>query len=344
LSGKDGFQPVRVSIVIPVLDEEATIGPIVATCVRLRRRRPEIAEIVVVDSGSTDHTAAVARAAGARVVDGAAVLPELGHRPGKGEVLWKGLAVTTGDVVVYVDGDLRSFTESYVRRLVAPFRDDPAIQLVKGYYDRSADGTAQHAGGGRVTELTARPLLNLLFPELADVVQPLGGEYAGRRELLEALPYDAGYAVDAGLLIDTYRRHGRAAIGQVDLGHREHRHQELPALGRMAFAVAQAILRRADPGILRGESLRQFSHSGPALLPHPAGDPGLSESVFGGPGEPRPPLAEVRGRLSGPQADGKPDAGAPFRTTYTQGHPVTSDVRGRPGPVFSPPDRPAASR
>jgi glucosyl-3-phosphoglycerate synthase len=286
---------VRVSIVIPVLDEEATIGPIVATCVRLRRRLPVVTEIVVIDSGSTDSTGAVARAAGATVVDGARVLPGLGHRAGKGEVLWKSLAVTTGDVVVYIDGDLRSFTESYVRRLIAPFRDDPAVQLVKGHYDRSADGTGEHAGGGRVTELTARPLLNLLFPELADVVQPLGGEYAGRRDLLETLPFDAGYAVDVGLLIDTYLRHGRAAVGQVDLGHREHNHQDLAALGRMAFAVAQAILRRADPAILRSGSLRQFTHPDPAAVPPDGVHRALSETVFAGPGPGRPAMVTQPG-------------------------------------------------
>jgi len=237
----------RVSVVLPALDEEATVGRIVEAVRRdLVEACPLVDEVVVVDSGSTDATAAVAAAAGARVVHRDDVLPALGSRPGKGEVLWKSLAATEGDVVVFVDADLTDFASHFVTGLVGPLLADPGLALVKGCYERPL-GTGRSVspgGGGRVTELVARPLLGLHWPELAGVVQPLAGEYAGRRAVLEALPFTGGYGVEVGLLVDVLEACGLDAIAQVDLGRRSHRHQDDAALGRMASAVAQTVLDR----------------------------------------------------------------------------------------------------
>jgi len=236
----------RVSVVLPALDEEETVGAIVAGLVPLRDAAGLVDEIVVVDSGSVDRTAAAASAAGARVVHRDDILPGYGSRPGKGEVLWKALAATTGDILVYVDADLTDFAPEFVTGLLGPLLTDPTVALVKAFYDRPLlDSSA--AGGGRVTELAARPLLAACFPELSGVVQPLAGEYAARRELLQRLPFAAGYGVEVALLIDAYRLVGLAALAQVDLGARAHGHQDTAALGRMAATILHAVLRRAYP-------------------------------------------------------------------------------------------------
>ena len=182
---------VRVSVVLPALDEEPTVGEIVAGVRRLADRTGLVDEIVVIDSGSVDRTAAVAAAAGATVHHRDDILPEVGSRPGKGEVLWKALQVTAGDIIVYVDADLTDFGEHYVTGLLGPLLTDDSVLMVKAFYDRPLLDVAA-AGGGRVTELMARPLLGLLRPELAGVIQPLAGEYAARRSLLEQLPFAAG--------------------------------------------------------------------------------------------------------------------------------------------------------
>src|SRR5205085_11385452 len=185
------------------------------------------------DSDSTDATAAVARAAGADVVATADVLPAHGSRPGKGEALWKSLAATTGDLVVFFDADLVGDVAHYVPGLLGPLLADPQVAYVKGCYTRplSLDGVTTPAGGGRVTELTARPLLNALWPELAGFVQPLGGEYAGRRSALERVPFVSGYGVEVGLLVDLLQVCGLQGLAQVDLGTRQHSHQTDQALG-----------------------------------------------------------------------------------------------------------------
>ncbi len=207
------------------------------------------------DSGSADRTGEVAAAAGARVVHRDDVLPQLGTRPGKGEVLWKALHVTDGDLVVYVDADLTDFGPHYVTGLLGPLLCDEDVQLVKAFYDRPLLDVSA-AGGGRVTELMARPLLNLHFPELAGVVQPLAGEYAARRALLERLPFAAGYGVETGLLIDTAQSSGLDAIAQVDLGERRHGHQNTEALGRMAASILHTVNRRL--GLAGSPQLTQF--------------------------------------------------------------------------------------
>jgi glucosyl-3-phosphoglycerate synthase len=259
----------RVSVVLPARDEAATVGTLVADLAeRWVHRTRLIDELLVVDSDSTDDTAAVARAAGADVVATTDVLPGHGSRPGKGEALWKSLAATTGDLVVFLDADLLGDVSHYVPALLAPLLADPQTVYVKGCYTRPlvVDGVAQPAGGGRVTELTARPLLNALWPELAGVVQPLGGEYAGRRAALEQVPFVSGYGVEVGLLVDLLQRHGLAGLAQVDLGVRRHTSQSEEALGAMAGQVVSAVLTRA--GVGRGAGLlTQFRHDGERFVP-----------------------------------------------------------------------------
>ncbi|WP_020546750.1 glucosyl-3-phosphoglycerate synthase [Nonomuraea coxensis] len=230
-----------VSVVLPARDEESTVGDIVTVIRReLVERAPLVDEILVVDSNSTDATAERARAAGARVVAQNDVLSHLPPLTGKGEALWKGLAASSGDVVVFVDADLRSFGAHYVSGLVGPLLADADLHFVKATYERpyiGADGVPQRGGGGRVTELVARPLINLFWPELAGFAQPLGGEYAARRSVLEQVPFVTEYGVEFGLLVDLLDLVGLDAMAQVDLGHRTHTHQDMAALGRMAGQI-----------------------------------------------------------------------------------------------------------
>ncbi|MEV0597480.1 glucosyl-3-phosphoglycerate synthase [Nonomuraea cavernae] len=239
-----------VSVVLPARDEERTVGDIVRVIRRdLVERTPLVNEILVVDSNSTDATAARAAAAGARVVAQDAVLSQLPPLTGKGEALWKGLAATSGDIVVFVDADLRDFGAHFVTGLLGPLLVDPDIQFVKGAYERpftGADGVARRGGGGRVTELVARPLLNMFWPELAGFAQPLGGEYAGRRAILEQVPFVTEYGVEFGLLVDLLELAGLDALAQVDLGTRAHTHQSTTALGRMAGQILQTAWSRLE--------------------------------------------------------------------------------------------------
>ena len=253
----------RISVVLPALNEESTVGAIVRQIRRFARRTGLVDEVVVMDSGSTDRTAQVARAAGAVVYHRDDVLPEFGSRPGKGEVMWKALACTSGDILVYIDSDLTHFGDHYVTGLLGPLLSDPDVMLVKGFYDRPLGTDRTNAGGGRVTEIMARPLLNTFFPELSGVVQPLGGEYAGRRALLERIPFAAGYGVEIAMLIDTVRTHGLYAVAQVDLDYRAHAHQNTAALGRMAATILHAVLRRVGQGAPVWTQLTQFQRSEP---------------------------------------------------------------------------------
>ncbi|MFJ3232283.1 glucosyl-3-phosphoglycerate synthase [Streptomyces sp. NPDC086787] len=249
-----------VSVVLPALNEEPTVGDIVATIRRdLVERTPLVDEIVVVDSGSTDRTAEVAAAAGARVVHRDTILPRIPALPGKGEVLWRSLLATDGDVVCFVDADLRDFSSDFVVGTVGPLLTDPGIDLVKAMYDRPL---GQAPGeGGRVTELVARPLLNMHWPRLAGFVQPLGGEYAARRSLLERLPFPVGYGVELGMLVDALHLSGLDALAQVDVGVRRHRHQDSQALGRMAAAIYRTAQLRLARGHLLRPTLTQFERT-----------------------------------------------------------------------------------
>lgn len=272
----------RISVVLPALNEEETVGDIVTVIRReLVEAVPLVDELVVIDSGSTDRTSEVAAAAGARVVHRDAILPSLPAVPGKGEVLWRSLLVTTGDVVAFVDADLKDFSADFVSGIVGPLLTDPDVDFVKAMYDRPFGNTT--AQGGRVTELVARPLLNLHWPQLAGFVQPLGGEYAARRTLLEQLPFPVGYGVELGLLVDALHTVGLDALGQVDVGVRLHRHQDSQALGRMAAAI----YRTAQLRLSRGHLVR------PALTQFERGEGGFVPRTHAVDTEERPPMREV---------------------------------------------------
>ncbi|MBO9524495.1 MAG: glucosyl-3-phosphoglycerate synthase [Nocardioidaceae bacterium] len=257
------------SLVVPARNEAATVGDVVG---RVREALVEttdlLDEVVVIDSDSTDDTFAVAADAGAVVHRAAEIRPELGSHPGKGEAMWKSLFVTKGDLVVFMDADLLDWDTHFVPGLLGPLLTRPEVQLVKGFYERPLlDGSSSSGGsstdgaafeGGRVTELVARPLLNLLFPELAGLVQPLAGEWAVRRAHFASLPVPTGYAVETTALVDTLRTRGLDAIAQVDLGRRAHRHQALRDLGGMATQIIAAALQRAGLPVDEETVLRQF--------------------------------------------------------------------------------------
>ncbi|MBU6329822.1 MAG: glucosyl-3-phosphoglycerate synthase [Acidobacteria bacterium] len=243
-----------VSVCIPARNEEPTVGAIVDTIrTDLVDALGLVDEIVVIDDHSTDATAARATAAGARVVRAAEVLGEFGAGHGKGEALWKSLFASTGDIVIWCDADVRDFDTGFITGLLGPLLTDPAVGFVKGFYERPDDGTVR--GGGRVTELVARPMLTLLLPELAGIVQPLSGEYGGRRSVLEQVPFVEAYGVDIAMLIDIATRFGVGAIAQVDLGRRVHRNRPLHELSPMAAQVMQAALRRLAPGLAADHAL-----------------------------------------------------------------------------------------
>ncbi|GGP35722.1 MULTISPECIES: glucosyl-3-phosphoglycerate synthase [Streptomyces] len=272
-----------VSVVLPALDEEATVGQIVAAIRRelMTAAVPLVDELVVVDSGSTDRTAEVAAAAGARVVHRDAILPRIPALPGKGEVLWRSLLVTTGDIVCFIDADLKDFDPAFVSGIVGPLLTDPDVDFVKAMYDRPfGDSPGQ---GGRVTELVARPLLNLHWPQLAGFVQPLGGEYAARRSLLERLPFPVGYGVELGLLVDALHTVGLDALAQVDVGVRKHRHQDGQALGRMAAAIYRTAQLRLSRAHLVRPTLTQFER----------GEDGFVPRTYAVDTEERPPMRDI---------------------------------------------------
>lgn len=286
----------RVSVVLPALDEEPTVGRIVSTLhhalgAGAPPSRRLVDELVVVDSGSTDRTAAVARAAGARVVARDEVLPHLPAVSGKGESMWRSLAATTGDVLVFVDADLQSFTPEYVTGLLGPLLTDDDVHLVKAVYERPLveGSTVVPAGGGRVTELVARPLLNQLWPELSGIVQPLAGEYAARRSLLEQVPFPCGYGVELALLVDTLELLGLDAVAQVDLGVRVHRHHDERRLGRMAAEILHTALGR----LARRGDLRADLALGATLTQFDRADEGFVSTVHDVARLERPPMASV---------------------------------------------------
>lgn len=245
----------RISVVIPAREVAETIAGVVAPCAALLEAGA-IAELFVVDANSGDGTAALAQQFGATVLQEARLLPEHGPVVGKGDAMWRSLSVVTGDIVVFVDGDTSGFNSDFITGLAGPLLGHSELQMVKGAFSRPfIDGQLRvENGGGRVNELVARPLLNIYFPELSAVDQPLAGEFAARTEALRALPFRTGYGVEIQLLIDIYRQHGLAAIGQTDLGERLNAHQSLQALGPMAYAVARTLLERAGAEIDAGSA------------------------------------------------------------------------------------------
>jgi glucosyl-3-phosphoglycerate synthase len=279
-----------VSVCLPARNEEATVGGIAATIrEELCQRWGLVDEVVVLDDGSTDGTAAAAARAGARVVRVEELLPELGPGSGKGNAMWVSLHASRGDLVCWVDADIRNFDLRYVTGQLGPLLSDPHVALVKGFYRRPAHGSPH--GGGRVTELVARPLISTLFPHLGGIVQPLAGATAGRRDVLERIPFLQGWAVEFGLLVDVVERWGIDRVAQVDLGWIEHKNGTLRKLGPQAMAVLTAALRRAgiDPTEEATMPLQRFdAHHRPEVETVEVGE--------------RPPMATVpayRARAAG---------------------------------------------
>lgn len=234
----------RVAVVLPARDEAATIASIVDQVRgRLRDEIGLVDELIVMDHGSSDETAAVAERAGAAVIPADSVLADFGPVLGKGDVLWRSIEASSADFIVWIDADLESFTNDYVTRLVAPLLLSRDISLVKGTYDRALHGDT--TGGGRVTELAAKPVLRLLHPYLGHIQQPLAGEYAIRRDVAEAIAFEVDYGVEVGLLIDVAEHAGVASITQMDLGTRVHRNRDLGALGEQSEQVLRAVLARS---------------------------------------------------------------------------------------------------
>jgi glucosyl-3-phosphoglycerate synthase len=233
-----------ISVCVPARDEAGTIGPIVESLVRLGEQGV-VDQVVVVDA-SEDGTGEIAARLGAEVYAQADLMPSFGPVLGKGDAMWRSLSVLGGDVVCFVDADTERFGPHFACGLLGPLVVDPAVQLVKGFYRRPfrLGDEVSPEGGGRVTELTARPLLQLFYPQLASIRQPLAGEIAARRDLLERLPFATGYAVEIAMLIDAYELAGIEAIAQVDLDERQNRHQPLSELGPMATEVLRAVAER----------------------------------------------------------------------------------------------------
>lgn len=272
-----------VSVVLPALDEQETVGAVVAS-VR-GHVNSLVDELVVLDSGSSDATVDEAARAGARVVGRDDVLPEWESVPGKGEVLWRSLAATTGDLIVFLDSDLVDPDPAFVPTLLGPLLTADDVRLVKGFYRRPlrVESDESGTGGGRVTELLARPALTALRPALAGLVQPLGGEYAATRDFLESVPFAAGYGVEIGLLLDAESRYGLNGLAQVNLGVRKHRNRSLVQLGVMSRQILGTVLHRAGIEHADAEALTQFAQVSGVWVPDvsaiPAGD--------------RPPMREV---------------------------------------------------
>jgi len=242
-------QGLSISLALPALNEEETVGKVIRMMKsELMERTPLLDEIVLIDSKSTDRTREIAEKENIPVYIHQQLLEHMGVRSGKGEALWKSLFVTRGDIVVWIDTDIVNIHPRFVYGIIGPLLLNQQIQFVKGFYRRplKVGSKMQAGGGGRVTELTARPLLNLFYPELSGVVQPLSGEYAGRRAALEQATFSSGYGVETGLLIDVYERYGVSAIAQVDLLERIHHNQHLEALSKMSFAIIQTVMRRLE--------------------------------------------------------------------------------------------------
>lgn len=243
-------QKLTISVAMPALNEQATVGRVIRTVKRaLMDTVPLVDEIVLMDSLSTDRTREIAKDCGIPVFTHQEILPEYGERSGKGEGLWKSLYVTHGDLLVWIDTDIINIHPRFVYGLIGVLLFSSKIQFVKGFYRRPlrvAENVFQAGGGGRVTELSARPLINLFYPELSGIIQPLSGEYGGRRTLLERLTFYSGYGVEVGLLIDALEKTGLDSIAQVDLMERIHRNQSLEPLSKMSFAIIQTIIGRLE--------------------------------------------------------------------------------------------------
>ena len=245
LSGNGPERP-STTLIFPARNVAGTIGTILTVVNGLQARTGLPDQVIVIDADSTDGTADIARAHGAEVYSENELMPAYGPAQGKGDAMWRSLSVARGDIVMFADADTTDFRERFVYGTLGPLLADPAIQFVKAAYRRPFKQGEESVpdGGGRVTELMAKPLLNLFYPELAGFVQPLAGEFAGRRELLSALPFFTGYGVEIGMMIDVFAEVGLEGMAQVDLGTRQNRHQSLASLTRMSSVVLRTMAMR----------------------------------------------------------------------------------------------------
>ncbi len=242
-------QGLTISLCLPTLNEAKTIGKeIILFKSELMDRYPLIDEIAVIDSGSTDATREIAAAFGADVYLSADILPQYGEKKGKGENLWKAVYQLKGDIICYVDADIANIHPRFAYGLIAPLLYHPEMKYVKAFYDRplAFSQGVRPSGGGRVTEILVRPLFSLFYPELTGLIQPLSGEYAARREVLEDIPFPIGYGVETSHILDIYQKWGMEAFGQTDLDQRVHRNQETLSLGKMAFGILRTFLARSQ--------------------------------------------------------------------------------------------------
>jgi glucosyl-3-phosphoglycerate synthase len=281
----------KISLAFPTLNEELTIGKeILVIRTELMDRYPLVDEIAVIDSSSRDNTRRVAERFGARVFTSKTILPKYGSFRGKGENLWKSLYVLEGDIIVWVDADISNIAPKFVYGLIGPLLEDDKIGYVKAFYERPIRSSAalSPSGGGRVTEILVRPLFSLFYPELARLIQPLSGEYAGRRELLERLPFSVGYGVELGHLIDILHLAEPEALAQVDLDMRIHRNQSVAALSRMSYGILSTFFARAEKYGIALPKIPGIRHI--ALERDPTGHRVVETEI---PAEERPPMLEI---------------------------------------------------
>ena len=285
-------QNVTISLALPALNEEETVGKVIQTIkTALMERAPLLDEIVLIDSNSTDRTREIAAGLGVPVHIHQETLAQYGPRRGKGEALWKSLYLTQGDIILWIDTDIVNIQPHFVYGLIGPLLLRPDVQLVKGFYQRplKVGDKLQAGSGGRVTELTARPMLNLFYPELSGLIQPLSGEYGGRRTALERLPFSSGYGVEISLLIDMLETFGLSAITQVDLKERIHHNQPLEALSKMSYVILQAVFRKLERRY--GHSLLDEVNRSMKLIRYEPGRFSLDVEEI--PEQERPPMLEI---------------------------------------------------
>ncbi len=293
LTGQKEKRGLKISLCFPTLNEEKTIAKeIVVMKSELMVRYPLLDEIVVIDSGSEDNTREIAASYGVDVHLAEDILPNLEKARGKGENLWKALYITKGDIVVYIDSDINNIHPRFAYGLLGPLLFSDRTKFSKGFYDRpifEAQGTLRATGGGRVTELVARPLFSLFFPELTQISQPLSGEYAGYREIFEKIPFPVGYGVETSMLLDIYERWGLDVMAQVDLDRRVHKNQDTKALGVMAFTIIKTFFSRI-------EKLDRIDIKKPLfdeMIQHKLIDDEPSPDIFKIEAKERPPMVEV---------------------------------------------------
>ena len=257
----NGAERPSTTLIFPARNVAGTIGTILTIVADLQARTGLPDQVIVVDADSPDGTADIARAHGADVYSENELMPGYGPAQGKGDAMWRSLSVARGDIIMFADSDTTDFREHFVYGTLGPLLADPAIQFCKAAYRRPfTQGEKSVAdGGGRVTELMAKPLINLFYPELAGFVQPLAGEFAGRRELFNAMPFFTGYGVEIGMMIDVFAEAGLAGMAQVDLGTRQNRHQPLASLTRMSSIVLRTVALR------KGLALRELDSVDSAL-------------------------------------------------------------------------------